>query len=220
VARTALVAGASGLVGSQVLRRVLEDPGYDRVTVLGRRELPLAHAKLTQRLVDFDHLAQLADFPRVHDVFCCLGTTMKQAGSADAFRKVDLTYVVELGRVAARHRASQFLVITALGADAGSRVFYSRVKGEAEAAVRRLSFDGVYIFRPLLLLGARTERRRGEGLAARFSPLVSWALVGPLARYRPIRATALARAMVRVARDAAGGVQVYEADAIQRLAGR
>ncbi len=220
MARTALVAGASGLVGGHVLRLLLEDRGYDRVTTLARRELPLAHPKLTQRLVDFEHLAQLADFPRVHDVFCCLGTTMKQAGSADAFRKVDLTYVVELGRVAARHRASQFLVVTALGADPGSRVFYSRVKGEAEAAVRRLAFDGVYLFRPSLLLGARPERRRGEWLAALVAPLVSWALVGPLARYRPIRAAALARAMVWVARDATGGVQVYESDAIERLAAR
>jgi uncharacterized protein YbjT (DUF2867 family) len=219
VARTALVAGASGLVGGHVLRRLLEDPGYDRVTVLARRELPLAHAKLTQRLVDFEHLAQLADFPRVHDVFCCLGTTIKQAGSADAFRKVDLTYVVELGRVATRHRASQFLVVTALAADPGSRVFYSRVKGETEAAVRRLPFDGVYIFRPSLLLGARAARRRGEWLAALLTPLISWALVGPLARYRPVGAAALGKAMVRVARDAAGGVHVYESDAIGRLAG-
>lgn len=203
-----------------MLRLLLDDPGYTRVTVLARRELPLAHAKLTQRLVDFEHLTQLADVPRVHDVFCCLGTTLKQAGSPDAFRKVDLTYVVELGRVAARHRASQFLVVTALGADPGSRVFYSRVKGETEAAVRRLPFDGVHIFRPSFLLGARAERRWGERLGALLTPLVSWALVGALARYRPIRAAALGRAMVRVARDAAGGVHVYESDAIRRLAAR
>ena len=216
--RTALVAGASGLIGGHVVRRLLEDPGYDRVTVLARRELPLAHAKLTRRLVDFGQLAQLADFPRVHDVFCCLGTTMQQAGSADAFRKVDLTYVVELGRLAVRHRASQFLVVTALGANPVSRVFYNRVKGETEAAVRQLAFDGIHIFRPSLLLGARAQRRRGEWLAVLLAPLVSWALVGPLARYRPIRAAAVGRAMVRVARDAAGGVHVYESDAIRRLA--
>ena len=203
-----------------MLRRLLEDPEYDRVSVLGRRELPLAHPKLTQRRVDFDLLAQLADFPRVHDVFCCLGTTLRQAGSREAFRKVDLTYVVELGRLATRHRASQFLVVTAVGADPGSRVFYSRVKGEVEAAVRRQSFDGVYIFRPSLLVGARRERRAGEWLAARLSSLVSWALVGRLARYRPIRAAAVARAMVRAAHDAAGGVHVYEWDAIRRLAAR
>jgi len=218
VARTALVAGASGLVGSHLLRLLLESPAYDRVTVLVRRELPLAHKKLTQRLIDFDRLAQVADFPRVHDVFCCLGTTRKQAGSPDAFRKVDFTYVVELARMAVRHRATQFLVVTSLGADPRSRVFYSRVKGETEAAVRRLQFDGILIFRPSLLLGLRSERRPAEWLAAVASPLVSWVLVGPLARYRPITAAAVARAMVRVAGEAPRGAHVYESSEIRRLA--
>ncbi len=216
--RTALVAGASGLVGSHVLRLLLEDPAYARVTVLARRELPLAHKKLDQRVVGFDRLAQIADFPRVHDVFCCLGTTMKHAGSPDAFRKVDCTYVVELARVAVRHRASQFLVVTALGADPRSRIFYSRVKGEAEEAVRRLQFDGIQIFRPSMLVGARAESRPAERVAGLLSPLVAWAFVGPLARYRPIKAEAVARAMVRVAREAPRGPHAYESDAIRRQA--
>lgn len=215
--RTALVAGASGLVGGHVLRRLLEDPAYERVTVLGRRELPVAHRKLTQRVVDFDRLAQLGDFPRVHDVFCCLGTTIKQAGSQEAFQKVDFSYVVELGRVAVRHRAPQFLVVTALGADARSRVFYNRVKGAVEDAVRRLQFDGIQIFRPSLLLGARAGSRPAERVAMLLSPLVAWAFVGPLARYRPIAAEAVARAMVRVAREAPRGAHVYESDQIRRL---
>ena len=218
--RTALVAGASGLVGSHVLRLLLEDPTYARVTVLARRELPLAHQKLEQRVVGFDRLAQIADFPRVHDVFCCLGTTMKQAGSPDAFRKVDCTYVVELARVAVRHRASQFLVVTALGADPRSRIFYNAVKGEAEAAVRRLQFEGIQIFRPSLLVGARAESRPAERVAGLLSPLVAWALVGPLARYRPIKAEAVARAMVRVAHEAPRGPHGYESDQIRRLGAR
>jgi len=218
--RTGLVAGASGLVGSHVLRLLLQDPAYARVTVLARRELPLAHGKLDQRVVAFDHLAQIADFPRVHDVFCCLGTTMKQAGSPDAFRKVDCTYVVELARVAVRHRASQFLVVTALGADRRSRIFYSRVKGEAEEAVRRLQFDGIQIFRPSMLVGARAESRPAERVAGLLSPLVAWAFVGPLARYQPIKAEAVARAMVRVAREAPRGTHVYESHEIRRLGAR
>ena len=217
-ARTALVAGASGLVGSQVLRLLLEDPAYARVTVLARRELPLAHKKLEQRVVSFDRLAQVADFPRVHDVFCCLGTTMKQAGSPDAFRKVDYTYVVELARVAVRHRASQFLVVTAVFADPASRILYSRVKGETEEAVRRLQFEGIQIFRPSLIVGARAEGRPTERVAGLLSPLVAWAFVGPLARYRPIKAVAVARAMVRVAREAPRGAHVYQSDHIRRLA--
>ncbi len=218
--RTALVAGASGLVGSRVLRLLLEDPAYARVTVLARRELPLSHKKLEQRVVSFDRLAQIADFPRVHDVFCCLGTTMKQAGSPDAFRKVDFTYVVELARVAVRHRASQFLVVTAVGADARSRILYSRVKGEAEEAVRRLQFEGMQIFRPSLLVGARAQSRPAERVAGLLSMLVAWAFVGPLARYRPIRAETVARAMVRVAREAPRGTHVYESEDIRRRAAK
>ena len=215
--RTALVAGGSGLVGGHVLRQLLEDPDYDRVTALTRRNLALTHKKLVQRVVDFDQLALVGDFPRVHDVFCCLGTTIRQAGSQDAFRKVDLTYVAELGRMAVRHRASQFLLVTALGADPSSRMFYNRVKGEAEAAVRRLQFDGIQIFRPSLLLGARAQRRPAEWIAQVLSPLLGWMLVGPLARYRPIKAATVARAMVRIAREAPRGPHVYESDAIRRL---
>jgi len=201
-----------------VLRLLLEDPAYARVTVLARRELRLAHKKLDQRVVGFDRLAQIADFPRVHDVFCCLGTTMKQAGSPDAFRNVDCTYVVELARVAVRHRASQFLVVTALGADPRSRIFYNRVKGDAEEALRRLQFEGIQIFRPSLLVGARAESRPAERVAGLLSPLVAWAFVGPLARYRPIKAEAVARAMARVAREAPRGTHVYESEEIRRRA--
>jgi uncharacterized protein YbjT (DUF2867 family) len=204
-------------VGSHVLRLLLDDPQYERVTVLGRRNLPVAHKKLAHRIVDFDRVPEMADFPRVHDVFCCLGTTIKQAGSEAAFRKVDYTYVVELARLALRHRASQFLVVTAVGADPRSRVFYSRVKGEVEEAVRRLQFDGVHIFRPSLLLGGRSQTRPLELLARIVSPLVSWAMLGRLGRYRPIKAARVARAMVRVARDAERGVHVYEANQLRRL---
>jgi uncharacterized protein YbjT (DUF2867 family) len=199
---------------------LLDGPEYDRVTVLARRELPITHKKLEQRVLEFDRLAQTADFPRVHDVFCTLGTTIRRAGSQDAFRKVDYTYPVELARVAVRHRASQFLVVTAVGADPRSRVFYSRVKGEVEEALRRLSFEGIHIFRPSLLVGKRTESRPAERMAAMFSPLVAWAFVGPLARYRPIKAQVVARAMVRTAREATRGVHVYESEEIRRLGRR
>ncbi len=207
-------------MGSQVLRLLLDDPEYERVTVLGRRDLPVAHKKLTLRVVDFDRLLEMGDVPRVHDVFCCLGTTIKQAGSEAEFRKVDYTYVVELARLALRHRASQFLVVTAVGADPRSRVFYSRVKGEVEEALRRLQFDGVHIFRPSLLLGGRPQTRPLELLARIVSPLVSWAMLGRLGRYRPIKAARVARAMVRVARDAERGVHLYESGDIRRLGKR
>lgn len=217
MSRSALVAGASGLVGSHVLRLLLADPAYERVTTFGRRELPLANRKLAQRVIDFDRLAEVSDFPRVHDVFCCLGTTLRQAGSPAAFRQVDFTYVLELARVAARHRAAQFLLVSALVADPHSRVFYSRVKGEVEDAVKRVSFDAVYIFRPSLITGRRAADRPAERIARFLSPLVSWAFVGPLRPLRPIAAETVARAMVEAARGGARGVQLYESDAIARL---
>ena len=216
--RTALLAGATGLVGGHCLELLLEDDAWEQVVVLGRREIGTTHRKLVQRVVDFDRLAELGDVPRVDDVFCCLGTTMKRAGSEAAFRRVDLTYVHELARLASRQRAGQFLLVSALGADPHSRVFYYRVKGEVEEAVRKLPFDGVHIFRPSLLLGERRESRPGERLAILAGRALGFMFVGPLGRYRPIAARAVAAAMIRIAKDAARGVHVYESDRIRALA--
>ena len=178
--RTALLAGATGLVGGHCLELLLRDDAWEQVAVLGRREIGTTHRKLVQRVVDFDRLAELGDVPRVDDVFCCLGTTMKRAGSEAAFRRVDFTYVHELAQLASRQRAGQFLLVSALGADRQSRVFYYRVKGEVEEAVRKLSFDGVHIFRPSLLLGERRESRPGERLAVLAGRALGFMFVGPL----------------------------------------
>jgi len=218
MSRTALLAGATGLVGGHVLRLLLADPDSTPVTVLGRRPLATGHPKLVQHTVDFDRLAELTPFPRADDVFCCLGTTIKTAGSQDAFYKVDFTYVHELARLAVAAGARQLLLISSLGADPASRVFYSQVKGKVEDAVRALPYYGVHIFRPSLLLGERAEFRLGERLATVVAPVVSWALVGGLAKYRPIHAETVAQAMVRVAKERREGTRVYESDEIARLA--
>jgi len=213
--RTALLAGATGLVGSHVLRLLLADPHWSRVVTLGRRATPQQHDKLEQRIVDLGALEALADLPR-GDVFCCLGTTIKRAGSQEAFRRVDYDYVVELARAGLHAGATQFLLVSAIGADPASRVFYSRVKGEVEAAVRQLSppYRGVQIFRPSLLLGERAEVRLGERIAMLLAPILSLALVGQLRRYRPIRAATVARAMVQIAKEAPRGPNVFEHDAM------
>lgn len=216
--RTALVAGASGLVGGHCLRLLLDDATSAQVIALVRRALPVTHPKLVQRLVDFDRLAELPDFPRVNDVFCCLGTTMKRAGSRDAFYQVDFTYVYELARLASRHGAAQFLLVSASGANPGSRIFYNRVKGEVEEAVKRVPFAGIHIFRPSLLLGDRVEHRPGERLAIALARPISFALVGPLRKYRPIEAQTVARAMVAIARAERPGINVLESHAITALA--
>src|SRR5439155_15744926 len=163
---------------------------------------------------DLGTLETLGDVPRLNDVFCCLGTTIKRAGSQPAFRLVDHTFVVGLARAGLRAGATQFLLVSAIGADPASRVFYSRVKGETESAVRRLGFPSIQIFRPSLLLGERSEFRLGERIAMVVAPLPSLLLLGRLRRFRPIPAETVARAMVNLAREAPRGPNVFEYDAM------
>lgn len=216
--RTGLLAGATGLVGSHVLQLLLADATWSHVVTVGRRTVSQRHDKLEQRMLDLGALDAVADLPHADDVFCCLGTTIKQAGSQPAFRRVDHDFVVALARAGLRLGATQFLLVSAIGADPASRVFYSRVKGEAEAAVRQLPYRGVQIFRPSLLLGERAEFRIGERVATLVAPALPLFLPGPFRRYRPIRAATVARAMVRIAREAPRGPNVFEFDAIQASA--
>jgi len=210
--RTALLAGASGLIGGFLLQRLLDAPAYERVTVWARRPLAQTHAKLDAAVVDF---AQL-DWHHVpgEDVYCCLGTTIKQAGSQEAFRKVDYDYPVALAKAAARDGAKRFLVVSALGANSRSGVFYNRVKGEMEAAVQAAGVPQTSIFRPSLLAGRRENVRRGE----RIGEIVG-NLLGPvLGKYRPIHGDLVAAAMLKAALQDLPG-RTYESDEIRALAG-
>ena len=215
MSRTALLAGATGLVGSQVLDYLLADPHWSRVVTVGRRTTSQRHDKLEQRVLDLGELETVSDLPHVDDVFCCLGTTIKRAGSQPAFRLVDHAFVVGLARAGLRAGATQFLLVSAIGADPDSRVFYSRVKGETEAAVRRLPYRGIQIFRPSLLLGERPEFRLGERIAMLSAPVLRVLLVGRLRRYRPIQAAMVARAMVNIAHESPRGPNVFEYDAMR-----
>ena len=215
MSRTALVAGATGLVGSHVLEFLLADPQWSHVVTVGRRKTSNHNAKLEQRVLNLSELDSVTDLPHVDDVFCCLGTTIKQAGSQPAFRLVDHEFVVGLARAGLRAGATQFLLVSAIGADPESRVFYSRVKGETEAAIRKLSYRGIQIFRPSLLLGDRSEFRLGERIAMLGAPMLPLLLVGRLRRYRPIQAATVARAMISIAHDAPRGPNVFEYDAMR-----
>ncbi|WP_299819585.1 oxidoreductase [uncultured Pontibacter sp.] len=215
--RSALIAGASGLVGGHCLELLLQGDRYSQVISVGRRDLPLIHPKLEQKKVDFNKLQSYAADLDVDDVFCCLGTTIKKAGSKEAFYKVDHTYVVELAKLTARKGAAQFVVVSAMGADAGSMVFYNKVKGEMERDVQQQGFGAVHIVRPSLLLGERDEHRTGEAFAAKVMKPLSSLMVGPLKKYKPIEAETVARAMVYVASQQQQGVHIYPSDEIAAL---
>lgn len=210
MSKHAIVAGASGLVGSRCLARLLDHPAYDRVTVYSRRPLALAHAKLRIELVNFDHLQALEE--QCDDIFCCLGTTIGTAGSQAAFRRVDHDYPLALARLGKTAGAQQFLMVSSLGADARSAVFYSRTKGETERDIASSGLPRVVFMRPSLLLGERHERRPGEWVGAFVGRMIAPLLLGPLRRYRPIHADDVAAAMVYAANHdvAAGAVESEE----------
>lgn len=162
--RHALVAGATGLVGHSLVQLLLDDADTMSVVALTRRPLAIPHPKLVEAEVDFAHLSDCV-LPEVDDYYCCLGTTIRQAGSRDAFREVDLEYAVTIARMALAAGATRCYVVSALGANPSSRVFYNRVKGEVEVELGRLPFRTVVAFRPSLLMGERTHGRAGERAA-------------------------------------------------------
>ncbi len=205
--RVALVAGASGLVGGHLLRLLLEDPRWSRVIALGRRELRTQHPKLEQRLVQ---LPVVGPLPAVDDVFCALGTTIKKAGSQDAFRVVDHDAVVGIAQAAGHAGASAFLHVTAMGADPGSRIFYNRVKGETERDVARVGIATTVAFRPSILDGEREESRPAE----RVGLLAMRAIAPVLGRLRPTRAEDVAVAMLREAAEGEAGTRTLGAGEI------
>ncbi|MBY7737438.1 NAD(P)H-binding protein [Paenibacillus polymyxa] len=214
--RKAVVVGGTGLVGGYVVRELLVQKEYTRVMVLGRRPLDIKHPKLEQALIDWEQPQKSAfALEGVDDVFCCLGTTMKKAGSKEQFRQVDLGYPVLTAQLGKEAGAVQMLAISAMGADPDSRVFYNRTKGEAEEALAAIGLPALHLFRPSLILGARSERRFGEVAATIVMKALDGLMTGRFASYRAIPASFIARAMVRIALAQASGVHIYPNDIIR-----
>ena len=200
----AIVAGATGLIGQQLVRQLSADGAWREVRALARGALPpgLTAAGVAPIAVDYARLEPPPAWAQADQVFCALGSTIRQAGSQEAFRKVDFDYPVALARAARSLGARHFLLVSALGAAAGSSVFYSRVKGEVEAAIIALGFRSVTIARPSLLLG-RVPPRRTEALGARVGFLVP-------PRWRPVQAASVARRLIEAAKRDAPGVRILE----------
>ncbi|PSR52127.1 oxidoreductase [Adhaeribacter arboris] len=216
--KTAIIAGASGLVGSHCLDLLLQSNRYKKVISIGRKLLPMEHPKLEQKLVDFEILESYHHSLMADDIFCCLGTTIKKAGSKENFYKVDFTYVIKLASITAANFASQFLVVSAMGADANSRIFYNQVKGKMEAAIKPLHFLGVHLFQPSLLLGQRTEKRMGEQVAQAVAKVLPFVFIGPLRPYKPIHARDVAKAMLYAAAQDGAGISIYPSSRIATTA--
>jgi uncharacterized protein YbjT (DUF2867 family) len=216
--RSAVLLGASGMVGGFCLQALLADTWFARIAMLNRRELGVApHPRVVQKIVSFENLSP-DDFAGAGDIFCALGTTMRKAGSKEAFRRVDLEYPLAAAKAARQAGARQFLVVSSAGADPGSGNFYLRTKGEVEQQLSTLGFQALHIFHPGLLLGTRKEFRLGERVMTALAPLLNLPLIGGLRRYRAISAEVVGRAMVAAAKKEDAGVFVYHYDEILALA--
>jgi uncharacterized protein YbjT (DUF2867 family) len=216
--RIAMIAGATGLVGSYLIQYLSADPFYQKIISLVRRPSGLSLPKVQEKILDFEELENaLADEPADH-IFCCLGTTMKKAGSKDKFHTVDFQYPYRLAKFMKSKGAAQYNLVSALGANQKSMFFYNRVKGQAESEIAQLNFDQFNAFRPSLLLGERQEQRKGEQLATTMSEFFSPAMLGPLRKYRGIEARTVAKAMLQVAKAEKPGYKIIESDLIQQIA--
>ncbi len=210
--KTVWIAGGSGLVGGELLKQLLADDAFGRVISVGRREVSQRHLKLTQAIVDFADPSTFSSLPAPDAAFSCLGTTIKKAGSKEAFRAVDFDAVLTFAKVAKSRGARAFLHVSSAGADSRSRMFYSAVKGEIEEALIDVRFDSLVGFRPSILDGDRGDDRPLEKLGLS----VGRALGPLLGKYRPTPATAVAAAMVAAWKSGKRGVDNIEAGEIYR----
>ncbi|AST00142.1 NAD(P)H-binding protein [Geobacillus thermocatenulatus] len=215
--RTALLLGASGLVGGELLKLLLESDLYRQVTIFVRTPLPIEHEKLRQVVVDFARLESYERHFYVDDVFCCLGTTRKKAKTKQQFIQVDYEYTLRAAALAEKCRVKSFLTVSSVGANPCSPFFYQRIKGETEEALQRLAIPSLHIFRPSLLVGKRREFRLGETLAGWLLCRLPFLFVGKWKKYKPVDARQLALAMFYRAASATSGVHIYECDELARI---
>jgi uncharacterized protein YbjT (DUF2867 family) len=214
--KTALIFGASGLVGGHCLQELLDGDAYHKVISFGRRKLNIVHSKLIQEVIDFDEMKESAALIKGNDVFICLGTTRAKAGR-EGFIKVDFDYSFNAAKYAAINGANQLLLVSSVGADENSFFLYPKTKGRLETAVKKLPFWAVHILQPSILLGNRSENRIGEQIAATISSTIDRVSDGLLGIYSPIEAQTVARAMVLLAQTIEGGVQVHTSYKLKKM---
>jgi uncharacterized protein YbjT (DUF2867 family) len=208
---TLLVAGATGLVGREVLRVAVTSPRVEETVALVRRSIEPAIAGVKVVPADISTLDSHAPIPCTHAI-CALGTTIARAGSQPAFRAIDLDAVVAFARLAKRGGATRFGLVSSVGATVNTATFYLRVKGEAEEAVAGLGFETVCVARPGLLLGRRVESRPAEAAFRSVGPVLNLFLLGPLRRFRAIRVSDVASGLLAAVLDAPPGVHVLHYD--------
>lgn len=218
--KTALIIGSTGLIGSQLLEILLRSTEYSKVITFVKRDSGIQHPKLKQYLIDFDNPQDYEKLILGDDFFCTIGTTIKNAGSQEDFKKVDFDYPETFATIAMQNKIKQFLIISSIGADANSGNFYLKTKGEIQDFLKACNFKSVSVLQPSLLIGNRKEFRLGEKIGAFFTNLFSFAFVGNIRKYKPIQSEAVAKAMFDIAQKNKPGFNIYESDLIQEIANK
>ena len=212
--KTALIAGASGLIGSALINKLISSDQYQLIYSITRNHSKIINPKLREIVTDFDHLSELKLDEPINDVFCTLGTTIKKAGSRKNFKKVDFQYILDLANLAKQAGASKFLVVSSMGANPKSAVFYNQVKGQTEEALKIIGFDQLVILRPSLLLGKRLEFRFAEKLSSIFMKAFNFIIPD---NYKAIPGEKVADYMLQMARNSTKPVSVIASGEMLRL---
>lgn len=215
--KTAAIFGSSGLTGFEVLKQLCEHPHYGKIICYNRKPLPFNHPKFEEIIVDFNDLDGSITKMEADEVYCCLGTTIKQAGSQQAFRKVDLDYPVAIGKLAERNKIRHYLVVSSIGANHASGNFYLKTKGEMEETISQLSIPQFTFVRPSMLLGDRKEYRFGEEMGKILLKIVTPLMIGKLKKYRGIKAGTVAKAMIIIANSSPMNRKFFESHELEEI---
>jgi uncharacterized protein YbjT (DUF2867 family) len=214
--KTALVAGATGLVGKELINELIENATYQKVIVLSRRKLLIDHPKLEVILIDFNHLEDLSLVEKIDDCFCSLGTTQKKSGKTGLYH-VDYEFVLKLANLCSRLHIPKFIVVSSQGANSFSAFFYMQTKGKMEEAVKQTGIETIYIVRPSLITGKREESRFAEQAGSLIYKLFTPLMIGKLRKLRPVSGTQIARCMIALAQKGETGNFTIESDFIQNF---
>ncbi len=217
MSKSAIVIGATGLVGTELVKQLLSDKDFSLVKVFLRKKMDLEHPKLEQHIVNFEKLEESKELVKGDLLFCCMGTTIKVAGSQDAFFKVDHTYPYYFAQLAKRNGIEKFLLISSLGADKNSSNFYLRVKGQIEWDLEKLKFRNLIVLRPSMLLGDRKEFRLGELIGKGIMKAMGFIFIGKLKKYKAIEARTVAKAMILLSKNELGDLAIFQNDRLLEL---
>lgn len=216
--KKAVLVGASGLIGGELLNILLQKTEYQEVLVLVRKELPLSNPKLLQLIIDFDDLDKWEESINGHALFCCLGTTLKKTPDLKEYRKIDHDYPLKLAQIALKNNIKQYHLVSSIGANVKASGFYLRTKGETEQDIEKVNLKTLHIYQPSALSGKRKENRLMERIALAVMKVIDPLMIGGLKKYRSIPASVVARAMFKQSIKNEVGIFIHPSDKIKQLA--